>query len=48
VYAGRMLDDAAILRAADQDTEARRDFDEFARHVPPDVASAFAGLRASD
>ena len=48
VYAGRMLDDAAILRAADQDAEARRAFDEFAARVPPEVASAFAGLRAPD
>src|SRR5215468_385803 len=48
VYAGRMLADAAILRAAGQDAAARRAFDEFARRAPPDVASAFTALGAFD
>ena len=43
-----MLADAAILRAAGQEAEASRAFDEFARRVPPEVASAFATLGASD
>ena len=43
VYAGRMLHESSILRAAGQFAEARRAFDEFARRVPADVASAFAG-----
>ena len=48
VYAGRMLHDASILRAAGQEAEAHAAFDEFARRVPPDVAAAFAGPRGSD
>ena len=41
VYAGRMLQEAAILHADDQDKEAGAAFHEFARRVPSDVAAAF-------
>ncbi len=44
VYAGRMLDDAAVLRAADQQAAAQKAFDEFARRVPGEIANAFAPL----
>jgi hypothetical protein len=40
VYAGRMLHEAALLRAAGREPEADQAFAEFARRVPPDVATA--------
>ncbi len=46
VYAGRMLQDASILRADGQEAEADVAFAEFARRVPPDVAAAFAAPAA--
>ena len=44
VYAGRMLHDASISRAAGQMSEAQHEFDEFARRVPSDVSTAFSGI----
>lgn len=42
VYAGRMLQEASVLLDAGQPAAAQAAFDDFVRHVPPDVAAAFA------
>jgi spermidine synthase len=41
VDAGRMLQEASILRADGEPKEARAEFDQFAQRVPSDVAAAF-------
>jgi hypothetical protein len=48
VEAGRMAYDAAVLRAAGQEEDARAALEEFARRVPPDVAAAFGAPAGSE
>jgi spermidine synthase len=48
VDAGRSLHDAAILRSAGREEDARAAFDAFTGRVPADVARAFAGQARSD